>query len=121
MTKTRKVKQQPIPVRAAAKLPISPPSPQLVLGYDPNGRKEPRDVVGSKDSYSEYTLDDGCIIRTKAVLLDVKRAVDQFDDQGNPVYIMQLTMITNVRAPENLKKKIPAANKTEDSKEEKHE
>jgi hypothetical protein len=78
--------------------PISP-------RYDPTGKMEQRDVVGSKDGWSEYTLDDGSIIRTKAVILDVKRAVNQYSFDGNPLYILQCAFVNQVRAPDLLRKK----------------
>ncbi len=77
----------------------------LPLGYNPAGRMEPRDVVASKDGWSEYTLDDGSVLRAKAAVLDVKRAVDQFNADGDPVYVMQLTVVNQVKAPEHLRKK----------------
>jgi hypothetical protein len=66
---------------------------------------EPRDVVGSKDGWSEYTLEDGSVIRAKAVILDVKRAVDQYSHDGNPLYILQFAFVNQVQAPDALKKK----------------
>ena len=66
---------------------------------------EQRDVVHSKDGWSEYTLDDGSIIRLKAVILDVKKAVGQYNLEGDPVYVMQQTIVTNLKAPDDLKKK----------------
>jgi len=65
---------------------------------------EPRDVVGSKDGWSEYTLDDESVIRVKAAVLDVKRAVDQYGPDGNPLYIFQFAVVTQVKAPDKLKK-----------------
>jgi hypothetical protein len=105
MPKSRsKRRQQPIPDRK-----IIPPAPsvqmQLSLGYDPKGPMEQRDVVHSKDGWSEYTLDDGSIIRLKAVILDVKKAVGQYNLEGDPVYVMQQTIVTNLKAPDDLKKK----------------
>lgn len=77
---------------------------QLALGYDPKSRMEPRDIVSSKEAWSEYTLDDGSIIRVKGVLLDAKRAVNQFSPDGDPLYVMQITMVNQLRASEKLRK-----------------
>lgn len=77
----------------------------LSLGYDPKGKMEPRDVVSSKEGWSEYTLDDGSVIRVKAVLLEVKRAVDQYTPDGDPIYLMQNALVNQVKAPDNLRKK----------------
>jgi S-adenosylhomocysteine hydrolase len=86
------------------------------LGYDPTGRMEPRDIVGSKEGWSEYTLDDGSILRGKVVILEAKRAVGQFNAEGDPVYLMQMTMVNQVKAPDNLRKGYvePSADKAKD-------
>jgi len=102
ISKNRK-KQQPIPVRKRAPLQLS--SMQVSLGYDPKGKMEQRDVVSSKDGWTEYKLDDGSIIKVKAVILEIKRAVDQYNLEGNPIYVMQQTIISTVQAPDDLKKK----------------
>ena len=85
---------------------MPPPVPQIqmVLGYDPKGKMEPRDVVESKEGWSEYILADGSKIRIKGVLLDAKRAVNQFNPEGDPIYVMQITMVQQLVAPDKLKK-----------------
>ena len=79
--------------------------PSLPPGYDPTGKIEQRDIVTSKDGWSEYTLSDDSVIRVKAVVIDVKRAVNQHDAQGEPLYVFQVAVVTNVVAPDKLKKK----------------
>lgn len=105
MAKSKHKQEQPIPARRANVPPPQLATAQISLGYDPKGRMEPRDVVISKDGWSEYTLDDGSVLRTKAVILDVKRAVDQYGPDGNPIYILQFAVINQVQAPNILKKK----------------
>ena len=102
MAKSKRRPPQPIPTR-------QPPKPEsatveVSLGYNPQGEMEPRDVVASKDGWSEYTLDDGTTIRLKAALLDVKRALDQYSQDGNPLYIFQWAIVNQVKAPDKLKK-----------------
>jgi hypothetical protein len=77
---------------------------QLALGYDPSGPMEQRDVVGAKDGWSEYTLNDGSVIRVKAAIIDVKKAVGQFNPNGDPIYVVQMTFVTTTIAPDHLKK-----------------
>lgn len=89
-------------------LPVAVPrliAPQLMLGYDPMKPTAQRKIVKSKEGWSEFTLDDGSVIRAKAVILDVKRATGQFNIDGNPVYLMQMTMVHQLNAPASLKKK----------------
>lgn len=97
--------RQPIPKKSTQNIPPVPiPQPQLVMGYDPTGPMEPVDIVSSRDGWSEFTLQDGSIIRAKAAVLDVKRAIGQFNPEGDPVYVLQLTMVNQVKAPPHLKK-----------------
>jgi len=105
MAKSKHKQDQPILARQANVPPPQSATVQISLGYDPKGRMEPRDVVISKDGWSEYTLDDGSVLRTKAAILDVKRAVDQYGPDGNPIYILQFAVINQVQAPDILKKK----------------
>jgi hypothetical protein len=101
-----KQRQQPIPNRQSAPpLPPASPTMQIQLGYDPKGPAEAVDVVSSKDGWSEFTLADGAVIRTKAAVLDVKKLTGQYNADGEPIYILQMTMINQARVPDSLKKK----------------
>lgn len=107
MMSKNKRRQQPIPNRQSAPPlpPASGPTMQIQLGYDPSGPTEPVDIVSSKDGWSEFTLTDGTIIRAKAAVLDVKKMVGQYNAEGEPIYVLQLTMVNQARVPDNLKKK----------------
>ena len=100
-------RQQAIP--AGQVPPTAAPTPtgtmQMQLGFDPKGPSEPVDIVSSKEGWSEFTLQDGTVIRTKAVLLDVKKMVGQYNPEGDPVYTMQIIMANQTRVPTNLKRK----------------
>jgi mRNA-degrading endonuclease YafQ of YafQ-DinJ toxin-antitoxin module len=102
-----KHRQQPIPNRQAAPPlpPASSPTAQIQLGYDPKGPTEPVDIVSSKDGWSEFTLTDGTVVRAKAALLDVKKMVGQYNADGEPIYVLQMTMVNQTRIPDGLKKK----------------
>jgi hypothetical protein len=81
------------------------PGPAHPLGYDPTGKIEQVDIVGSKDGWSEYTLNDGTVLRVKAAVFDVKSAVGQYAPDGDPIYLVQSAMVIQVKAPESLKRK----------------
>jgi hypothetical protein len=101
-----KQRQQPIPApRGAPQLSPAMEGVQVQLGYDPKGPREPIDISSSKDGWSEFILSDGTVLRAKAVVLDVKKMVDQYNPEGEPIYEMQLTMVTQARVPDHLKKK----------------
>jgi hypothetical protein len=102
----KKHRQQPIPNRQGVPpLPQAAGAPQVQLGYDPSGPKKPVDIVSSKEGWSEFTLEDGTVLRTKAVVLDVRKMVGQYNQEGEPIYEMQMTMINQARVPEELKNK----------------
>jgi hypothetical protein len=102
-----KQRQQPIPSRQGT-TPLPPAaggSPPIQLGYDPNGPKESVDILSTKEGWSEFELSDGTVLRAKAVVLDARRMVDQYNQDGDPIYEMQLTMMSQARVPPELKKK----------------
>jgi hypothetical protein len=101
-----KHRQQPIPTQHnTPPLPPASPTMQVQLGYDPKGPSEPVDIVSSKDGWSEFTLADGAVIRSKAAVLDVKKMIGQYGADGEPIYVLQLTMVNQTRVPDSLKKK----------------
>lgn len=56
------------------------------------------------EHFNEYLLDDGSVIRLKSVATEILRVEGQFDQVGNPVYIVSSTNVMAVDAPENLRK-----------------
>ncbi len=112
--------KQPIPVKSQPQpaaqpqfgaVPISqaPPALQkMMLGYDPSGKIIPIDVVSSKTGWSEFELSDGTVIRIKGVVIDVKKAIDQYAADGKPIYITQMTMVPDFVVPDALMQKKPA-------------
>ena len=95
------------PREAAPQRPTMAAAPPAVphLGYDPTGKIEPVDIVSSKDGWSEYTLTDGSVLRVKAAVLDVKTAVGQYSTDGDPIYLIQAAVVTQVKAPDRLRRK----------------
>jgi hypothetical protein len=102
-------RQQPIPNRQTLIPPMPPATPkatlQVDLGYNPSGPSEPVDITSSKEGWSEFLLEDGTVIRTKAVLLEAKKMTGQFNAAGEPIYALQIIMAQQARVPDNLKKK----------------
>jgi hypothetical protein len=56
-----------------------------------------------KEEWSEYEISDGSTIRLKLVVLNIVKLND-FDPDGNPVYMAKSTNVISVSAPEHLKK-----------------
>ena len=61
-------------------------------------------VLEAKETWSEYSLEDGTILRIKPVMITVSRAEGEHTPEGDPVYNMKSTLVTDVRSPQHLKK-----------------
>lgn len=57
-----------------------------------------------REDWNEYDLEDGTTVRMKTVVSEVVRVPEQFDNEGNPVYVVKSTNLLVVKAPDNLKK-----------------
>jgi hypothetical protein len=62
------------------------------------------EMLEAKEVWSEYRLADGTRLRIKPVMIAVFRADGQHTADGEPVYNMKSTLITDVRAPAGLTK-----------------
>lgn len=65
----------------------------------------PVEVTQTSEKWNEYLLDDGSTVKMKLILKKVLRVENEFDGEGNPVYVMQSTNVTSVSAPLHLRKK----------------
>ena len=63
------------------------------------------EVAQAAERWNEYILDDGTVLKMKLVLKKVLKAENEFDGEGNPVYVMQSTNVTTVSSPKNLRRK----------------
>ncbi|MFA6600827.1 MAG: hypothetical protein WCU74_07450 [Candidatus Omnitrophota bacterium] len=64
----------------------------------------PVDVNQSSEKWNEYLLEDGTVLKMKLILKKVLRVDNEFDGEGNPVYVMQSTNVNTITAPKHLKK-----------------
>jgi hypothetical protein len=62
------------------------------------------DVLEAKEVWSEYRLADGTVLRIKPVMITISRIEGEHTIEGDPVYNMKSTLVTDVRAPQELKK-----------------
>ena len=62
------------------------------------------DVLQAKEVWSEYRLADGTVLRIKPVMITISRIEGEHTIEGDPVYNMKSTLVTDVRAPQELKK-----------------
>jgi len=59
------------------------------------------EVLSSKEAWSEYHLADGTVLRVKPIMIDVSRVSETQSADGDPVYTMRSTLVTDVRPPRN--------------------
>jgi hypothetical protein len=104
MAKEKIVSKRAVATKPKVPLPPVPPG-SVPQDFNPKGPGEQMDVVSAKDGWSEYTLDDGTVLRLKAALLDAKKAVGQYGTDGNPLYLFQFTIVNQVLVPPHLRKK----------------
>ncbi len=58
----------------------------------------------SGENWNEYLADDGTVIRIKLVVTEVLRIDGQYDEQGNPAYLIKSSNVTAVSAPDDMRK-----------------
>jgi hypothetical protein len=64
------------------------------------------DVTSSQESWNQYLLSDGTVVKMKPVATEILRIDGEYDAEGNPTYVIRSTNVTSVIAPETLKKQI---------------
>lgn len=63
-------------------------------------------VEESTERFSEVKLEDSTVIRIKVVVIDAIRVDDQWDVEGNPVYIVKSNNVVAVaESPEQFRRK----------------
>jgi hypothetical protein len=55
------------------------------------------EVIEAKEAWSEYRLADGTVLRVKPIVIAVTRIGDAEAADGEPVYNMKSTLVTDVR------------------------
>ena len=55
------------------------------------------EVLEAKEAWSEYRLADGTVLRVKPIMIAVSRVDDAETAEGEPVYNMKSTLVTDVR------------------------
>jgi hypothetical protein len=62
------------------------------------------EIVTSDERPSNYNLDDGTSLRIKTTVMEVWRLIDEYDPEGNPMYVLKAVGNMSVFAPDALKK-----------------
>ncbi|QNI31865.1 hypothetical protein H7849_23000 [Alloacidobacterium dinghuense] len=76
--------------------------------YPVNGQQVPGEEIEFQteggETFNTYILHDGTKIKFKAVVLKFIR-LDMFDQNGDPIYLVQATNALSADVPEGLKRK----------------
>lgn len=56
------------------------------------------EVLEAKETWSEYRLADGTVLRVKPIMIGVTRVDDGSGDNREPVYNLRSTLVTDVRS-----------------------
>jgi hypothetical protein len=75
--------------------------------YPYQGRQVPGQTVefdSTVEPWSQYKLADGTEVKVKMILMNAAR-LDEFNEQGDPVYQFQFQQIIGIVAPDTLKRK----------------
>lgn len=61
----------------------------------------------SSEKWSEFKLDDGTILRAKMSIVSAARVDNDWDQDGNPSYVIKShNIVTVVESPEKLRRKV---------------
>ena len=73
----------------------------------PDGRTvsaEEIDFRAVTEQWSEYVLGDGTVVRIRPIATEMLRLEDEYDQQGNPVYVVNAQQVVAVSSPDELRK-----------------
>lgn len=96
-------------LKVAAPIPMVAAAP---VAINPFGRTKQRVVAKSKIVSSEFTLDDGTKLVVTPIVADVRRAIDQYNADGDPLYFLTMGQTVKTVSPPRLKQKSKRIAKT---------
>lgn len=62
-------------------------------------------VQQAQETWNQYLLADGSVVKMKIVVTDVLRVENEYDAEGNPVYYVKSSNVVSVNASEELRRK----------------
>lgn len=57
----------------------------------------PVEIISQEEQWNQYQLLDGTVVRLKVVVTEILKVVGQFDNFGNPVYLVRSDNVTMTR------------------------
>lgn len=62
------------------------------------------EVQQSSEQWNQYLLADGSVVKLKVVVTEVWRIDNEYDNDGNPVYLVRSRNVVTVSSPEELRR-----------------
>lgn len=62
------------------------------------------DFRAVKEDWNEYDLNDGTRIKLKSVASNMVRLINEYDNDGNPIYLVKSSNVLALSVPDNLKR-----------------
>lgn len=56
------------------------------------------------EHWNEYLVEDGSVLRVKLVATEVIRVDGQYDQEGNPLYVLNSTQVLVASSPDDLRR-----------------
>lgn len=63
------------------------------------------EITQANEHWSQWSLVDGSVLKMKPVVIEIWKLVDEFDAEGNPVYVVKASNVMHQSVPDNLKKR----------------
>jgi hypothetical protein len=57
------------------------------------------------EHFNEYLVEDGTVVKLKLVVTEILRLDDEYDAEGNPIYVVISANVPYVSAPDELRQK----------------
>jgi len=84
------------------------PTTRRKIRLVPNGPEKEAELIEiqqASEHWNQYLLSDQTVIKVKLVATEVWRVDDEWDPEGNPVYLVKSSNVITINATEELRRK----------------
>lgn len=79
------------------------------ISFQPGGPEKDAQLIEvqqANEHWNQYLLGDGTVIKMKIVATEVWRIEHEWDQEGNPIYVVRSTNVLSINAPDELRKRV---------------